>query len=236
MAASFRRAASTEFDRALRELIDLAFKYREMGADFLWERDPDLFDEATRICRNLSDELAEKAKAIARGLFEDSLEEYDLDESWDRGAGDDAVPVISRFDMEGSHLLDLLEIWVALAFIHSLTRGELRVLISRFLSNPFASPLWRGIPADALKWGRGYSRNIIDQISVIGQDAIISAYRHAEWMQAMARGADYYIRHRGSGYDCPECDSLCGRPIPIYIPFEWTHARCMCWPEYHYGK
>lgn len=233
-AASFRRAATTEFDRAVKALIDLAFKYKEMGADFLWERDPELNDEANRICRNLSDTLAEKAKAIARGVFEDSLDDYDFEDSWDRDDDDRYVPIITRFDQEGSHLLELLEIWLALAFLNSITKGELRVLVSRFLSNPFASPLWRGLPLDILKWGRGYSKNIIDQLTVIGQNAIISAYRYGEWQQARAKGAEYYIRRRGSNYDCPECDSLCGYPIPIETPFVWLHSRCMCWPEFHY--
>lgn len=233
-AASFRGAVSSGFDKALRELIDLAFRYREMGADFLWERDPDLYDEAIRICRDLSDALSEKAMAIARGIFEDSLDDYDFDDAWDRREGEEYVPLITRFDMQGTHLLELLEIWVALAFVNKVSKGELRVLVSRFLSNPFASPLWRGLPLDILKWGRGYSRNIIDQLTVIGQNAIISAYRYAEWQQARADGAGYYIRRRGSNYDCPECDSLCGFPIPIDVPFEWLHSRCMCWPEYHY--
>lgn len=233
-AASFKRVASSEFDKALKALIDLAFKYGEMGADFLWEKDPELNDEANRICRDLSDALADRAKAIARGIFEDSLDDYDFDDAWDRDGDEWYVPIITRFDQEGSLLLELLEIWLALAFVNKIAKGELRVLVSRYLSNPFASPLWRGLPLDVLKWGRGYSRNILDQIVVIGQNAIISAYRYAEWQEARANGAEYYIRRRGSYYDCPECDSLCGYPIPIEIPFEWLHSRCMCWPEFHY--
>lgn len=231
--APFKRYAASEFDKAVRALIALAYKYKGMGAEFLWGKDPELNDEALRICRGLSDSLAERAMAIARGIFEDSLDDYDFEDDWDRDDGDDFVPLITRFDMEGSHLLELLEIWIAIAFVNGISGGELRVLVSRFLSNPFASPLWRGLPRDVLKWGSGYSRNIIDQLTVIGQNAIVSAYRYAEWQEARANGANYYIRRRGSGYDCPECDSLCGYPIPIYIPFEWLHSRCMCWPEYH---
>lgn len=228
-AASFKRVASTEFDKAVKELIALAYKYRDMGDSFMWDNDPELNDEANRICRDLSDAVAERAKAIARDVFEKSLDDYDLDDDWNRDG-----MIIERLDQEGSHLLELLAIWLAIAFLNDISAGELRVLISRYLSNPFASPLWRGLPLDALKWGRGYARNVLEQIVVIGQNAIVSAYRYAEWQQAMANGAEYYIRRRGSYYDCPECDELCGYPIPIEIPFEWLHSRCMCWPEYHY--
>lgn len=235
-AASFKRSAEREFDKAVAALIALAFKYKEMGADFLWDNDPELKEEAIRICRDLSDSLAEKAKAIARSVIDDSLDYYDFEESWDRESDEGFIPIITRLDQQGSFLLQLLEIWAAIAFVNGVGKSELRVLVSRYLNNPYASPLWKGIPLDALRWGRGYSKNIIDQISVIGQNAIISAARYAEWVDAQAKGAEYYIRRRGSGYDCPDCDSLCGYPIPIYQPFEILHSRCMCWPEYHFEE
>lgn len=231
-AASFRRGASSDFDKAVAALIALAYRYRRMGADFLWDGDPGLYAEAMRICRDLSDSLAERAMSIARAI----IDGYYFDESWDSGDGEGYVPVVTRFDMQGSHLLELLAIWIALAFDNGVSDGELRVSVSRYLANPFASPLWRGLPVDILKWGRGYSRNILDQIAVIGQNAIISAYRHAEMQQARANGAVYYIRRRGSNYDCPDCDDMCGYPIPIDTPFEWLHSRCMCWPEFHYEQ
>lgn len=234
-AASFKRSASREFDEVVRALIELGFRHAGAGADFLWDMSPGLREEAMAICRGLSDTLADKAKAIARGVVEDALSDYDFDEAWDRDDGRDGfAPILTRLDQEGSHLLELLEIWLALAFLNRIRKGELVVLVSRFLSNPFASPLWRGLPKDILKWGRGYSVNILDQIGRIGQDAIVASARYAEWQDAREDGAVYYIRRRGSGYDCPECDDLCGYPIPIDEPFVWLHSRCMCWPEYHF--
>jgi hypothetical protein len=137
-------------------------------------------------------------------------------------------------DMAGSHLKSLLEIWIALAVANGIPKGELSVLISRYLNNPFASPMWNGLPKDILAWGRGYDRNIVDQLAVIGQNAIVSSARYSEWLNERNKGAQYYIRHRGSWFDCPDCDSLCEYPIPIETPFVWLHSRCMCWPEYFY--
>ncbi len=233
-AAAFRSYSRREFDRAVADLIALAYRYRYMGQDFLWENDPELDAEANRICRELSDALAERAKAIAKAIVMGSLDEYDFEEAWDRDDDERHVPVLVRFDQQGSFLKDLLEIWLALAFVNALTQGELRVMVSRFLANPFASPLWRGLPSDVLKRGRGYSKDIAKQISVVGTDAIIAAVRTAEWQDAAAKGAKYYVRRRGSNYDCPDCDATCGFPIPIETPFEFLHSHCMCWPEYHY--
>lgn len=233
-AASFKRAAQREFDKAVKELVALAFKHAEAGADFLWDMDPGLDEEANRILRNLSDSLVEKAKAIARAEVEDMLDEYDFDEAWEENERKWGVPLITRLDQQGSFLKELLEIWIALAFVNHMSQGELRVMVSRYLANPFTSPLWIGIPKGVFAWGKGYSLNILEQIAIIGQNAIISSARTVEWMDAVVKGAEYYIRRRGSGYDCPECDSLCGYPIPIGTPFEFLHSRCMCWPEYHF--
>lgn len=233
-AASFTKDSRKEFDKAVAALISLAFRYGYMGADFLWDKDPNLYDEAMRICRNLSDALAERAKAIAMELVAGSFDYYDFDEDWDAERDEWYIPVLTRFDQQGSFLMELLEVWIALAFVHSISRGELLVMVSRYLSNPFSSPLWRGLPNDILNWGRGYRKDIAKQISVIGIDAIIASVRAAEWQDAAAKGATYYIRRRGSNYDCPECDEECGKPIPIETPFEFLHSHCMCWPEYHY--
>lgn len=233
-AAIYKKDSRKEFDKAVAALIALAYRYKYMGADFLWEKDPELNDEANRICRDLSDTLAERAKTIARAIIGEAFEYYDFEEDWDAERDEWFVPILTRFDQQGSFLKELLEVWVALAFVHSLTQGELRVMVSRYASNPYASPLWGGLPGDILDWGRGYSKDITKQISVIGINAIISAVRLAEWQDAAARGATYYIRRRGSGYDCPECDDMCGFPIPIDVPFEYLHSHCMCWAEYHY--
>lgn len=233
--AAFKKESRKDFDKAVAALIALAFLHKDMGADFLWDKDPALDAEANRICRELSDTLTEKAKDLARDAVKE-LDDYDIEEFWDVARDEWFVPITTRFDQQGSFLKELLEIWVALAFVYGLSQGELRVEISRFLANPFLSPLWRGLPMDILKWGRGYSKNIAEQIAVIGQNAILSAVRLAEWQNAKDNGATYYIRRRGSGYDCPDCDDLCGYPIPIDEPFEFLHSRCMCWAEYHDGE
>lgn len=227
-AAAFKNYVSREFDRAVKELIDLAWEEGAPTANFLWESDQTLDEKANAILRGLSDTLAQKAKALAEEAVRSEAEFYEDDDEWEEAK--------ERMDMAGSHLKELLEIWIALAAVNGIGRGELRVLISRYLNNPYASPLWKGLPKDVIKWGRGYGKNVLEQLAVIGQDAIINAGRRTEWMNARENGAKYYIRRRGSSYDCPDCDSLCGYPIPIDTPFEWLHSRCMCWAEYHYDE
>lgn len=234
-AAAFKRTASREFDKAVKALIDLVWAKGTPTADFLFENDPELDSEANAILRGLSDALVANAKARAEAVIRAAFADYDMDEAWDYVDDvDEATPLFWRFDMQGSHLKELLEVWIALAVVNGIGRSELRVLISRYLNNPFASPLWRSIPKNALRWGRGYARNILDQIAVIGQNAIIGAVRYAEWEKEKANGAVYYIRRRGSSYNCDECQSIANRMFPISVPFYIPHSRCCCYPEYFY--
>lgn len=232
--ASFKKDSGKEFDKAVAALIALAYRYKYMGADFLWEKDPELDAEANRICRDLSDALAEMAKSIARRIVAGNIDWYDFDDAWDAERDENFVPIVTRFDQQGSFLKGLLEVWIALAFVNALSQGELRVMVSRYLANPFASPLWKNLPKDILDWGRGYAKDIRAQIAVIGQNSIIAAARLAEWQDAAARGATYYIRRRGSSYNCDDCQDAANKPIPIEIPFEIKHSRCCCFPEYHF--
>ena len=215
-------------------LLSLAWEYQSLGEDFSFEADAALYEEALRICRDLSDKCARDAKNRALQLIRE-YDLYDEDEIWDYAMDEGDNNVLARFDMAGSHLLKLLDLWVAVALSNGFTKEYTRISILRYIGNPYASGLFGKVQKDILRWGRGFDRNLIDQLSVIGQNTIVDAARYAEYLDAVGNGATYYIRRRGSNYVCPECDDLCGEPIPIEEPFIRTHSRCMCWPEYHYS-
>lgn len=239
-AAAFGREAAREFDRVVDALLALAWSKGVPSPDFRFADDPELDDGANAILRGLSDRLAALARARAEAVvmeaFQDDWDDEGFDADWASvDEDDDGLTLLWRFDMQGSHLKELLELWIALAVAAGVARSELRVLISRYLSNPFASPLWSKVPKRVLSWGRGYARNVLEQIRVLGQNVIAKVVRRAEWRRARMGGATYYVRRRGSNYDCDVCEDMAGVPIPIDVPFDVPHPRCMCYPEYHYG-
>lgn len=220
-AAAYKKDAEDHFNEAVAALLLLAWKRRREDFSF---RDEDFYDEALAICITMTDKCAESARRW--------LEEItDEQEAWDAVYDDD---IQARFDMAGSHLLELLEVWISVSVVNNWSLEQTRVMITRYRANPYASPAWSGLPRVLLRWGRGYDKDVAKQIKKIGQDTIISGARYAQWMDEAAKGATYYIRRRGSTYDCPVCDSLCGYPIPMTEPFDFPHSRCMCYPEYHY--
>lgn len=223
-AAGFKSNAKKRFDEALAALLSLAWEYKYLAGDFRFDADPELYAEALKICREMSDGCMADAQAIIQSLFEE-------EDEIDNASADEAL---KSFDMAGSHMISLLDLWIALAFKSGFTKSYTSITIVRFLNDPYSSGLFGRANLEALKWGSGYSKNIVTQLAVIGQNLIIDAARMREWREETENGAMYYIRRRGSGFICPECDELCGYPIPIDVPFVRLHSRCVCFPEYFY--
>lgn len=230
--ADYKKRSKRRFEDTLALLIALGYRREDLGENFLWETDPSLDEECLRILREMSEGYLEEARDFAEEVCNDALDYFDFDAAWET----QSEGLLERFDMQGSHLRSLLEVWLALAFVNGLTQQALKVYVSRFIGNPYASPLWKGLPQGIVSWGRGYGVNIMEQLAVIGQNAIIGSVRYAEWVDAMAQGAEYYIRRRGSTYDCDVCGEMANKAYPIDVPFEVPHSRCMCYPEYHFGE
>lgn len=230
--ANFKKDAKKRFNAALAALLALAWEYKDRLDEkkFSFEANPELYNEALRICREMSDGCAEDAQKRLFAIVEDALDYADEDAAWEQ-VYDDAL---ERFDMAGSHLLELLAVWIGVAMVEKWTESYTKIMISRNLANPFLCPEWNSIPLDALAWGRGYAKDISKQLTLIGQNAILGGARYAEWVDEQAKGAQYYVRHRGSNYPCEVCQELAEVPIPIDKPFEPSHGRCVCYPEYFY--
>lgn len=231
-AAAFKTDARKAFEKAVAALVDLAFKYSRFGENFLWDSDAKLNDEANAILREMSDSLAEKAKTRAMSIIQEQEWAWG-DEAWDDVSRLGDEPLLTRLDQQGSFLRELLEIWVALAFVNGLSKNYINISVVRYLSNPYASPFWRGLPPGLLKHGTGYQKNLIEQLALIGQDAIIGSVHYAEWLEMRNNGAAFYVRRRGSDFNCPTCQSLANTLIPIETPWDYTHPRCVCWAEYY---
>ena len=219
--AAYKKDSRKHFKDTVSALLALAWPYRK--EKFVFDESFPLYDEAIALCMEMTDKCEASAKSRLASIVE-SLE-------WDGEIPED-FDARESMDMAGTHLLDLPGLWIGVAAANGWTESYTRVMISRYLSNPFTCPEWQHIPLGALAWGRGYARDIAEQLAVIGQGIIISGARYAEQKDEQQNGASYYIRHRGSTYDCDTCDALAERQIPIEVPFEIPHPRCVCWPEY----
>ena len=228
--ADYKRDARRIFDAHLASLLALAWPFRN-AEEFSFELNDDLMAASYEECIELTDECAENAEKHFLTAVVNLGDTFDAEEVWN-GVYDESQE--ASYDMAGSHLLDLLTAWIGVAAANEWTKDYTRIMIGRYLANPYLCPQWNIVPREMLAWGVGYAKDISEQMAVIGQNLIVQASRYAEWLDESAQGATYYIRRRGSTYDCPACDELCGYPIPISEPFDFVHSRCLCFPEYHY--
>lgn len=215
---------------AVFDILDLV--WTERSDKFAFADNPDVDARVNEILRQLSDGFLEDARNEARNLLK-SLEYDDWeDESLEYAEREiDGETMLFRFDMQASHLKELLECWVAVASVYGLSKWQLWTSLNTYLANPMASELWRGAGFGALKWGKGYDRNIVEAIQKLIRDYMERAYQFATLLDYAEQGAVGYTIHRGSFYDCPLCDSYLDKVYPIDTIILPLHSNCCCYTE-----
>lgn len=216
---------------AIEAILALVWEYR--ASDFTFASQPDIDARVNRILQELSDGNLSDAEKRAKRL----LEQLDL-EDWEDGSLEygerkiDGENALWRLDLHASHLKELLEGWLAVAAMYGWSKAKTVQNVWAYLSDPSALKEWRESGRGKPRWGRGYSRNVVSGMTVVSQDLIATVGAYAGYMRAVQSGAAYFIRHRNSGYQCPECDSYCEKKIPISEIIFQTHPRCVCYNEY----
>lgn len=232
--ANAGRAVRSRMRESVYDILDLV--WQERSDKFAFADNPEVDAEVNRILQRLSDGFLEDARNDARNLLK-SLEYDDwMDESIeDAEAEIDGETAQFRFDMQASHLKELLQGWIVVAAVYGLSKWQVWTNLNAYIANPMASELWRGAGLGALKWGRGYAHNIIKDVQRLERDFINRAYLQAKLYDMAEKGAIGYTIHRGSTFDCPLCDSYTGKVWPLDAEILPLHPNCCCWMEPVFG-
>lgn len=210
----------------------LALVWDARSDKFAFADNPDVDAEVNRILVLMSDGMLEDARKAAKDLLR-ALEyddwEDDALEYAEREIGDETT--LYRFDMQASHLKELLEGWIAVAAIYGLSKSRVWIDLKTYLANPMASKMWRDAGMKAMGWGKGYLNNLIKAYRRLMRDYMSRAYLYAQLHKYARDGAIGYTIHRGSAYDCPICDSYTGRVWPLDAEILPIHVNCMCYTE-----
>lgn len=231
--AALTRAGSgveARMKEAINRILDLVWDAR--SDKFAFADNEDIDAEVNRILAEMSDGMLEDARRAAESLLKavemDDWKNDALEYAEGEIAGENAL---FRFDMQASHLKELLESWIVVAAIYGLSRARAWTDLITFMSNPMASRIWRNAGLRIPHWGRGYLVNLVNAYKRLIRDYISRAYQYAILHNYAKEGAIGYTIHRGSTYDCPLCDSFCG---PVYSLDEIilpNHPNCMCYTE-----
>lgn len=215
---------------AVEEILNLVWDAR--SDKFAFADNEDIDAEVNRILAMMSDGMMEDARNAAQALLK--ALEYD---DWEEEAIDYAEQSLGgqtplfRFDMQASHLKELLESWIAVAAIYGLSKARVWTDMLNYMANPLASRLWRGAGMGSMKWGKGYINNLIQAYRRLIRDYINRAYQYAELKSYDENGAIGYTIHRGSTYDCPLCDSYTGIVFALDEIILPNHPNCMCYTK-----
>ena len=90
----------------------------------------------------------------------------------------------------------------------------------------------KDINIDVPSYGKGYYKNAYQNIVRNASQVIALAWGQAEQEYGQEIGAVGYFVHRGSSYNCPVCDDLCGYVHDITTMVIPAHPRCCCRAEF----
>ena len=243
--------AKEDVERRLRtyipEIIRECVAFGYLGKEFTF----DISDLSSRVNSRLialSDSILEDIERRARKASEYAEDEED----WiplilpyiKRKRGDEDL--VARLDKHCSTLRYFLEGWIAIGFVNKLEEYEITNQVLTYIDNPFASPLWQeafnaGYYSDAVRsgmysYGKGNQKNVLAALTEIERFAINEAFQYGRLLNYGKSGAIGYMVHRGSTYDCPDCDSNCGYVIPLNDIRLPVHPRCVCYTTPVFSK
>lgn len=228
--------------KAAKEIIDIAWKWGYLGAQFTFGADADLDAEVNRILLALADEmiLDTQNKAAADAESDEDREKILI--FIDRPVS--GRNLTERVDSHASHLKYLLEGYLAVCFASGFSKAGALGEVSRFLASPNFYPPMQDAYANAddyasrhirqrgYHFGRGENIDPIKGIALVTA-TMLNAGRQYGMLLGWGRDADIigYRVHRGSDYDCPECDELTIGIHPLDEIVLPAHPHCVCWME-----
>ena len=228
--ASAGTGVETRMRESVEAILDLVWDAR--SDKFAFADNPDIDAEVNRILAMMADGMLEDARNAARDLLR--AVEYDDWEDEALAYAEGAIAgqtTLFRFDMQASHLKELLEGWIVVAAVYGLAKTRVWTDLKNYMANPLASRMWRGAGLGPLRWGKGYVNNLIEANKRLMRDYISRAYHYAELQRFSSDGATGYTIHRGSTYICPLCDSYTGKVWPLDTVILPIHPACMCYTK-----
>lgn len=228
------------------EIIQECMAFAYLGKTFTFDANADLEKRVNQRLIELSDEILEDIEKRAKSAIQYAEEEDDegviLGYMKREQNGED---LITRIDKHNSNLRYFLEGWVAIGIANNISQANLLTNILTYMDNPYVSPLWQkafreGYLANSIRtqgysYGKGNMKNPIDALALLEQNSINSAFQYGTFLRYGKEGAIGYTIHRGSGFDCPYCDSFTGVVHPMTECLLPLHPRCVCYSVPVYG-
>lgn len=220
------------------QIIAISQEWSFLEADFTFDASADLDAQVNRLLILLSDAIMEETERRAGLTTDEESRETAL--IWARRPID-GQDTTWRLDRHCSDLKFALEGYLAVCFARHIAGTEIFGGVTAFLNSPntwrpmresLADPEFRSrFVADAgFHFGRGVAADPRDGLTLVAQTFINEAHQRGVLSEySRMPGVIGYRVHRGSSYDCPECDDLCRGIHPLDEQVLPAHPRCVCY-------
>lgn len=222
---------------AVNQVIALSQAWDFLGENFTFDASADLDAEVNRLLVQLSDAIMEETERRAEAAADEETRETAL--IWARRAMD-GHDTVWRLDRHCSDLKFALEGYLAVCFARNIAGPEVFGGVTAFLNSPNTwAPMREAAQGTSFRsrfaseggihFGRGVATDPREGMTLVAQTFINEAHQKATLEgYARTRGVIGYRVHRGSSYDCPECDDLCRGIHPLGEQVLPAHPRCVC--------
>ena len=236
--AQMKGRVSAHTRRTANLIIALAMQYSFLGTSFTFDADDDLDRQVNLLLVQLSDAIEEDAEERAAKTTSEEDRETAL--AWAHRPQDGQDPT-ERLDAHSSALKLALEGYLAVCFANAWTKGAITAQVNRFLASPnmwppakeaFGDNRYRApfISERGFHGGPGVAADPRKGMTLVGQGIISETYQRGVILSyERMPGVIGYRVHRGSTYDCPECDDLCRGIHFLDETVLPAHPRCCCY-------
>lgn len=236
--ATIRLYVSAKTKRTIDAILQLCEDYRTYGNKFTFNVDGDLDKEVNALLIQLSDAILDCTENFVSNIA--SEEDRDAIFAYiyrDQGR----ETATERTDRYCTQLKWVLGAYLAIGFANNLSQADIKQAMLLGLDNPYETKLFLDavkegeyaasvIIKGGYKFGKGVQANPINGIALTAQGMINEAFQLGTLLgyRKDPRVIGYRV-HRGSGYDCPYCDSLCVDIHPLDEQVLPAHPRCCCY-------
>ncbi len=236
--AQMKGRVSGHTRRTVNLIISLAMQYSYLGTSFTFDADDDLDTQVNLLLVQLSDAIMEETETRAAKTVEEEDRESALIYARRPIDGRDST---ERLDAHCSDLKFALEGYLAVCFAAALNKTAIIGGVNAFLNSPntwermrenFGDNRYRAtfVSERGFHFGKGMPTDPRKGMTLVAQTFISETYHHGVLSEyGRMPGIIGYRVHRGSTYDCEECDELCIGIHPIDDQVLPAHPRCMCY-------
>lgn len=224
------------FDVA-KKIVDASKKYREGGR---LRNESSFLSDAKNIAATASNDIESYTGAYAKasckilGIDTDNIESFLVGDIYGKTLNERNTTYLSNF---AEDIVRMVKAGTMMGYNDQQILSSIRTgYKDPYKTSVITKAQKKDINIATPSYGKGVFRNAYQNIVRNSKQAISIAWGQAEQEYGQEIGAIGYFVHRGSSYNCPVCDDLCGYMHPLNTMVIPAHVSCKCRVEFAFRR